>query len=93
MGEYAEAHLWGEMNGRDMDCPEDWEEFYQELEPITKEQLGWEGRRILSSIKELDEEKPAWENLMGLLDIPMDQALVVVQSLDLLASFDDEGPA
>lgn len=90
MGEYAEAHLWGEMNGRDMDCPEDWAEFYEDTNPITKEQLGWEARMILLSIKEHDETKPEWEILMGLLDITMDQALMVASSLDLLASFDNE---
>lgn len=30
MGEIADAYIWGEMNGRDMDDPQDWVDYYND---------------------------------------------------------------
>lgn len=32
MGEIADAYIWGEENGRDMDDPQDWEDYYNDVD-------------------------------------------------------------
>lgn len=32
MGEIADAYIWGEMNGRDMDDPQDWVDYYEDVD-------------------------------------------------------------
>lgn len=47
MGELAEAYIWGEMNGRDMDDPEDWVDYYND-DPDDDEDLAefWKEQRL-----------------------------------------------
>lgn len=52
MGEYAEAALWAEMNGRDPGdmSPEDWSDFYDESKPCTASEVHFEAVMFLSHL-------------------------------------------
>jgi hypothetical protein len=89
MGEYADAALWGEMNGRDMDCPEDYKDCYDDTAPLEPNIIAWEASMLVTSIEEHgdDEDPPTFTDLIYCLfpKLGIDQAALVADGLILLA--------
>lgn len=45
MGEIADAYIWGEMNGRDMDDPQDWADYYKDVDEEEELAEFWRDQR------------------------------------------------
>lgn len=95
MGEIAEAHIWGEMNGREMDCPEDWEDYLAESAPPSPDLIADEARLLLAWIREHtvegEDALETWEVLEELFpDMDNGQSQIIATGLEILASFHKE---
>ncbi|MCG7629038.1 hypothetical protein MHM88_14600 [Epibacterium sp. MM17-32] len=95
MGDIAEAMLWGEMNGRDMECPEDWLNYYEDSAPPSPDLIADEGRLLLAWIREHtvegEEGLETWEVLEELFPgMDNGQSQAVATGLEILASFHKE---
>lgn len=94
MGDIAEASLWGDINGRAMDCPEDWEDYAEETGPVPAHMIADEARMLLHWINEwADEEAPPTtaELLKELFPkLGKDQAQLIADGLQLLAAQAEE---
>lgn len=92
MGEYAEAALWAEMNGRDPGdmSPEDWDDFYEDSKPNDAWGLYMDARMFLSDVDEnRDEDAPpsrAETLVMMFPALDMDRAEDLVRGLEALVA-------
>jgi len=90
MGEHAKAHLWGEMNGRDMDSPEDYLDYYEDTKPAEPHFIHSEAQMLLGCFDEhMDEDSPPkrWEIVTALFpDMKPEDAQSLIKGLEALTA-------
>jgi len=89
MGEIAETMIWAEMNGYDPNdmTPEAWEEYLEDQEPMSADEIAFEARLLLEQIRYQDEANNITSILHDLYPhLGPDQCSLISDGLKLLAS-------